>query len=175
MSYAEVGIQFGIANGLSAAMGSLLAGRLADRLSNRDERWRLWIPGLSVLLSLPFLSMTLLWPDSSTIVLWLIPAGVIGGGWAPPVYSAIQNLVPAPMRAVAASVLIFFITLLGMGAGPQAVGILNDVFEGTHGEAAVRVSLLTVLSTSILGGLLFFHAARTLPGDLAREPGARGA
>ena len=72
------------------------------------------------------------------------------------------------MRAVAASVLIFSITLLGMGAGPQVVGILNDWLAARHGAHAVRWSLVITLATSSVGGVLLALGARRLPRDLAR-------
>ena len=72
------------------------------------------------------------------------------------------------MRALAASILILFITLLGMGLGPWAVGILNDWLEPAYGDLAVRWSLVGVLATSAIGAVLLALGARTLPKDLAR-------
>jgi MFS family permease len=95
-----------------------------------------------------------------------IPSGLLGAGWAPPCFSVVQNLVPPGMRAVAAAVLIFFVTMLGMGLGPQVVGLLNDWLEPTFGQLAVRWSLVIVLSTSLIGAGLLALGARRLPEDL---------
>ena len=70
------------------------------------------------------------------------------------------------MRAVAAAVLIFFITMLGMGLGPQVVGFINDWLEPSFGNLAVRWSLVIVLSTSVVGAWLLALAARRLPEEL---------
>jgi MFS family permease len=168
LSFAEVGTRFGLISGASAAAGALLAGWLTDRLVRRDPRWGLGVPALGVLLSLPALIGVCLWPTPAGAMALAVPAGVLGGGWAPALYSVVQNLVPPQMRALAASVLIFSITLLGMGAGPQVVGILNDWLEARHGPHAVRWSLVITLATSGLGGVLLALGARRLPQDLAR-------
>jgi hypothetical protein len=58
-----------------------------------------------------------------------------------------------------------------MGAGPQAVGLLNDLLAPRLGAQAIRGSLVAVLSTSLAGAALLAGAARRLPGDLVRARG----
>ncbi len=166
LSFLEIGTQFGLISAVSAATGALLAGTLADKLGQRDVRWLLRIPALGVLLSLPCLLGVCLWPSAFGAMAFAIPAGLLGGGWAPPCYAVVQNLVPPPMRAVAAAVLIFFVTMLGMGLGPQVVGFINDWLEPSYGALAVRWSLVIVLSTSLVGAGLLALGARHLPRDL---------
>ena len=167
MSAADVGLYFGVINSLSAAAGSLIGGWLTDVLGRRDPRWWVWMPAASVIASLPFLLGVVLLPDTFWVLVFFVPAG-IGGGWAPAIYAAVQNLVRPDMRAVAASILILFTTLLGQGAGPQVVGVLNDWLEPGYGVEAVRYSIAIVLAASLAGGILFLLAGRTLPADLAR-------
>jgi MFS family permease len=164
----EIGFQFGVPSAIAAAVGALAAGTLADRLGQRDVRFWLWVPAAGVTLSLPCLMAVCLAPSAGLSLLAAIPAGLLGGGWAPPCYAATQNLVPPRMRAVAASVLIFFITLLGMGVGPLAVGFVNDLLTPLHGDLAIRWSLVYTLATSLLGAVLLVLGARRLPDDLQR-------
>lgn len=166
MSRMEVGLIFGPVTALSAATGSILAGWLTDRLGEKDIRWRIRIPALSVILSLPFLIGVCVYPSSTGAILCAIPSGILGGGWAPAAYSAVQGLAPAHMRALAAALLILSITFLGMGAGPQAVGILNDLFSERFGTDAVRYSMVTVISISALGALLLFRGSRYYVADV---------
>ena len=88
---------------------------------------------------------------------------------APIAYSIAQNLAPPHMRAVASSFIILFITFLGTGLGPWAVGILNDWLEPSYGDLAIRWSLLGTLWTCGIGALLFGLAARTIRDDLETE------
>ncbi len=168
MTLTEVGWKFGLINGVSAGLGALLAGTLGDLLARLDVRWRLWIPALSVGLSLPLLVGISLWPTPGVALLLAVPSGIIGGGYAPVCYALVQDMAPPRMRAVAASVLIFFVTLLGMGLGPQAVGVLNDLLAPRHGQEAVRWSLVIVLSFSAIGALVLAAGARSVREDLAR-------
>jgi MFS family permease len=165
----QVGLAYGVINSGSAALGSLLGGWLADRLGRRDVRWWAWVAAGIVLLSLPFLLGVVLWPSAVGALVLFVPAGIVGGGWAPCAYAAAQNLVPPRMRALASSVLVLMATLLGMGAGPQAVGLLNVWLEPAFGIEAVRWSLAIVLLTSVVGGGLFLLAGRYLVGDLAQQ------
>ena len=123
---------------------------------------------LGVALSLPFLTAICLWPDAHAAMRFAIPSGLLGAGWAPAVYTAAQNLSPPAMRSVAASLLILFITLLGQGAGPWAVGLLSDRLEPDFGALSLRFALVAVLLTSLIGAGLLGLAARRYPADLAR-------
>jgi hypothetical protein len=71
------------------------------------------------------------------------------------------------MRAVAASILILFMTLLGMGAGPWCVGLLSDALAPRLGQDALRWALVAVLSASSIGAAALASGARRLPADLA--------
>ena len=116
----------------------------------------------------PFQSLILLWPDGREAIYWAIPAALCSAGWAPIAYGIAQNLAPAHMRAVASSFIILFITFLGTGLGPWAVGYLNDVLEPRYGELAIRWSMLGVLWTCAIGAVLFGLAARTIERDMER-------
>jgi len=167
LSPAEVGATYGWISPGSAMLGSLLAGALTDRLGRSDPRWWLRVPALSVAASLPFLVAMCLVPSPGWVLALAVPAGILGGGWAPPTYAATQNLAPPAMRAVAASILILFITLLGMGAGPWCVGILSDALAPRFGPAALPYALVGVLLVSGLGAVALAGGAGRLPADLA--------
>jgi hypothetical protein len=65
---------------------------------------------------------------------------------------------------MASAVYIFIVTIIGLGAGPQTVGILND-WIGT--PDAVRYSLLgTSLVMSLSASFCYWLASRTFVQDL---------
>jgi len=164
----EVGLRLGPVMALSGSLGALFAGLLTDRLGKRDPRWLMRIPAASVLTSLPFLIGVCVWPTSTGALICAIPAGIFGGGWAPAAYAAAQTLAPPRMRALGASLVILCITLFGMGAGPQVVGILNDVLAPTLGDDAVRWSMVGVIGSTAVGALLLYLGSRTFVRDCAR-------
>ena len=62
--------------------------------------------------------------------------------------------------------IIIFITFLGTGLGPWAVGYINDLLEPQYGAEAIRWSLLGILLTCSTGALLFGLAAFTIEKDM---------
>lgn len=166
LSPTEIGFVFGPISAVSASAGALLAGVVTDRLGRRDVRWLMWIPALSVLGSLPFLVGICVWPTAFGAIALAVPSGLLGGGWAPAVYAAVQRLAPPQMRALAASLTILFMTLLGMGLGPQVIGILNDWLEPRFGLDAVRWSMVSVLATSLIGAVLLAASGSRIRADL---------
>ena len=49
------------------------------------------------------------------------------------------------MRAMASAILLFVINLIGLGLGPQGVGILSDLLAATSGSESLRYALLIVV------------------------------
>jgi len=166
MTPAEIGPRLGPIQYIPALFGSILTGVISDRLGQRSLRWYAWIGAITVFLMIPWQGAMLLWPDGRQSMWWAIPAALSSAGWAPVAYSIAQNLAPPHMRAVASSFIIIFITFLGTGLGPWAVGILNDVLEPRYGDEAVRWSLLYILLSCSTGALLFGLAARTIEADM---------
>ena len=70
------------------------------------------------------------------------------------------------MRAVASAILMFFINLIGLGLGPQIVGIMNDVLASSFGTHSIRYSLTIVGVTNILAGIHFLIASKHLKKDM---------
>ncbi|MGB0620502.1 MAG: spinster family MFS transporter [Myxococcota bacterium] len=167
MAPSEIGPRLGPIQYVPALVGSYLTGMLADRLGRRSLRWYAWIGAVSVFLMIPWQGAMILWPDGLDAMWWAVPAALSSAGWAPVAYGIAQNLAPPHMRAVASAFIIIFITFLGTGLGPWAVGILNDWLEPTYGELAVRWSLLYVLLSCSVGAVLFGLAGRTIERDLA--------
>lgn len=169
MPRTEIGLRFGLIQYVTAFFGSILNGKLADHFGSKDIRWYSGVGAISVALMLPFMTAQLLWPDGRGAIYWAIPAALCSAGWAPIAYGLAQNLAPPHMRAVASSFIILFITFLGTGLGPWAVGALNDALEPEYGVLAIRWSLLIVLWTCSIGAVLFALSARTIAKDMETD------
>jgi hypothetical protein len=96
---------------------------------------------------------------------WALPAGV-GAMAGASINAVIQTLSPQRMRALGSSLLVLSATLIGMGAGPWAVGFASDALTGTYGAEAIRYALLFALISNPIGALFFLLAARSLRDDL---------
>ena len=111
--------------------------------------------------------LLLFWPDPRQALLLSVPGTLLGAVWLGPVFALTQTLVRIRMRAVASAILLFVVNLIGLGLGPQTVGLLNDLLRPRFGAGAVRWSLAAVvLVMSLWSALHFVLAARTLRLDL---------
>ena len=70
------------------------------------------------------------------------------------------------MRAVAAAVLLFILNIIGLGAGPQVVGIVSDLLAPTYGDESLRYALLILSFVNIWAAYHYFVAGKTLKADL---------
>lgn len=161
-----IGTWLGLVCGLGGAGGTLLGGTLADRAARRDVRWNLWVPAIGCLFSLPCLVLFTQQTTATASLLWFIPAQVSLVFWFGPLFGLTQTLVKPHMRALASSVFLFAINLVGLGLGPLIVGFLNDAFEPRFGRDAIRVSLVCVSAFALWAAIHFMIAARSLEHDL---------
>jgi predicted MFS family arabinose efflux permease len=166
MSTGELGTWLGIMLGAGGATGSLLGGVLADRLGRRDRRWQVWLPALATVAQIPFVVGILMASDPRVALLFLLPSAILSAMWFGPVFALVQALVRVRMRSTASAILLFVVNLIGLGLGPQAVGVLNDVLAATHGVHAIRWSLGIIVFANLAAALHFLLAARTIVVDL---------
>lgn len=137
---------------------------IADRWVLREPRARAYISMIGVLLSIPFHVATLLLANQQLALLCTFPAITFASLWLGPSLAIIQDLVPPTMRATAAAVYLFIVTMIGLGAGPQIVGILND-WIGTP-DAVLYSLLASVVVMSFSAGVFYWRAGKSLVRDL---------
>ena len=168
LTQTETGFTLALMAGVVGGIGTFTAGRLADALSKRDPRWLAWIVALGKGGLVPFIVGFFLLTDlQSALLLYLIPA-FFGGFYLAPTFAMIQQLVPLQMRSVAAAICLFLLNIIGMGFGPQGVGILSDYFSAEYGVESLRYSLMTFSLLNLWCAYHYFLAARTLQQDTQR-------
>jgi MFS family permease len=150
--------------------GTFLGGWLGDRLAPRDQRWYLWLPAGATTLGIPFAAAFYLWPDGYVALAFGAPATLLGAMYLGPTFAMAQGLASAHMRALVSAILLFVINLVGLGLGPQVVGLLSDALKADLGAESVRYALLwVVLIGAAWSTLHYVLAARTLRGDLVAK------
>jgi MFS family permease len=163
----ELGTWLALLGLTGGVAGTYLGGFLSDRLSVRDSRWHMWVPALATLLYIPFAFLLYLWPDGRTALMLSFPGSFLGGMYLGPTFAMTQTLVPPRMRATASAILLFVINLIGLGLGPQAVGILSDLLRGEFGVESLRYAMLSVVVVFAVWSVIhYLLAARTLSADL---------
>jgi len=161
----EVGLVLALMTGVVGGLGTFTAGRLADVLARRDERWRAWLVAAGKVGYVPFLAAFFLVDDlKAALVLYLVPA-FFGGFYLAPTFALVQNLVDVRMRALASSIVLFILNIIGMGFGPQLVGILSDMFAPSYGQESLRMALLVLAFLNLWCAYHYYRAGRTLRED----------
>jgi predicted MFS family arabinose efflux permease len=164
----QVGTYLALMAGISGGLGTLLGGYAADKFAARDKRWLLWLPMWATFLATPFYIGVFLVSNPIVAVCFMVLPTFLMNSFLGPIFSTTQGLVPSYMRATAAAVLLFVTNIIGLGLGPQAVGILSDLLRPMYGENSLRYALLTIAMLTVVGAYFYWVAARTLREDLAR-------
>jgi predicted MFS family arabinose efflux permease len=168
MSPVDIGLWMALIVGLGGSMGTYAGGRLADRFGQRDPAWYMRLPAIVNLVALPFAFVFLLADSSGRSLAFFFPFYLLSNFYVPSMHTINQNLAKLRMRATAAAIMLFIVNIVGAGAGPLLVGVLNDAFDPRFGDVAIRYSLLSISATGVLGSLFFYLSSRTLRDDLAR-------
>lgn len=155
--------------GFAAIAGTLLGGYMGDRLGTRDQRWYLWLPGLAILASLPF-SYYAYTTDNPYAALWTLAVPfALGAYYLGPTFSMTQGLVGLRMRALASSILLFILNIIGMGLGPQFTGVASDLLNAWTdlGADSLRWALVLCLTFNLVSAAMYLAAGKTIRADLA--------
>ena len=157
--------------GFFGMIGTFGAGWLCDKLGIKDKRWYLWVPGIATLIHVPFAVFTYLYHDAQIALSVYAIAYVLSYAYLAPTFALTQSLVSVRMRAVAASILIFIMNIIGLGLGPQFTGILSDVFNNFTdlGVDSLRWAMVWVLSFNVISAILYMFAAKYLRKDLEAQ------
>lgn len=172
MSPSEIGITLALTGGLGGMIGTFLGGYLTDKIGKSDSRWYMWLPGLTAVISIPFM-MWAFNTDNTQLMLWLYFFVSIGGTlYLAPSIATAHRLVHPRMRAMASAILFFILNLIGLGLGPWAVGALSDFLREMHGSEQLRLALTIAASVALIKGFLFWQAGRKLPEDIEKVEGS---
>ena len=169
METGEIGTWLGLILGIPGGIGIAAGGWMADKLGSRDTRWYLWVVSVALLIGAPFAFGVYLSDSALAALLFLIVPVALGNFYQATTFSQTQGLATLRMRAVAAAVLLFIINIIGLGAGPQAVGIVSDLLSKSYGQDSLRYSLLIFSFFNIWSAYHFYVAGKYLGNELETD------
>lgn len=169
MGTGEIGTWFGLVLGIPGGIGIALGGYLADRFGAKDPKWYLWTTAIALLVMTPFNLMVYLATDSTMSLLGMIIPVLLGNFYQATTFSQTQGISTLRMRAVAAGILLFILNFIGLGFGPQVVGIVSDLLSDSYGTESLRYALLICSLVNIWAAVHYFIAGRHLKDDLVTE------
>jgi len=170
MGSAEIGSWLAPLIGIFAGLGTFSGGYISDYFARRDRRWYVWVPGITLAISVPFFLLAFMSDDKYTTLALLIVPLYFNYIYLGPTFAMIQGLATVRMRAIASAILLFVISLIGLGLGPFGVGVLSDYLKPEFGEESLRIALMFVFLFNIWAGIHYYIAGLTLREDLDSNP-----
>lgn len=170
MSAIEIGVTLALLSGVLGFLGTMAAGIVADRLGAgaAGERAGMLVSMAGALLALPafpfFYLADTLW---IAVAAAAIPAA-LSTTYMGPCFAAVQGLAPLRIRAKAQALLLFTVNMIGLGLGPQWVGLVSDLLQPRFGDDSLRYAMVTTIIPLAAAGWCFWRAAAFLRDDMLR-------
>jgi predicted MFS family arabinose efflux permease len=169
MTTTEVGLSFALIVGLGGGLGTYFSGRIADRLSRRHGmRWSLYVPAIAALVSMPFWYPFFLSDNRLVAILAAVVPLSLSAAFIGPCIATIQTLSPGKMRARAAAIQLFVGNLIGLGLGPQLIGVASDLLRPVLGQDSLRYAMIAGALASLVSIVFYALAARHVAADIKR-------
>ena len=150
--------------------GVFAGGWFADRLGGADRGWYAKLPAVAWLISAPAFALGLMAPN-----LWVAwPLLLVGNAlnilWLGPIITAVQHLVPRPMRSTASASFLLINNLIGLGAGPLLIGHVSDILKKSQGAEALRYAAVGSTVFYLVATALVLIAVRPLRAAWVDDP-----
>jgi len=170
MERGAIGTWLALGSGGGGMIGVFIGGYLADRLGTKDKRWYLWIPMISVALSIPLTALMIFSTAKYVVVITNIFVKICWATYLGPIFAMVHGMVGLKMRALSSAVLLLFLNLIGLGLGPLMIGMISDYLNPTYGTQSVRWAMSIAIVVSAASAFLYWRGSVFLEGDLARAP-----
>jgi MFS family permease len=153
---------------LLGALGTFLGGILSDQLATRykDARYYMWVPGAAAIAGIPFQIIGYMAGTVPIAMFGFAMSVFFASFFFGPSFAMAQGLASPSRRAVAASVLLFIQTMIGLGLGPLFAGWIADRLIPSLGDEALRYALVFVALINLWSGLHYWLASRTVRRDI---------
>lgn len=154
---------------IGGTAGVFAGGWLADRLGQSDRSWYARLPAIAWLITAPLFVVGLLAPEPWMAWLLLLIPNALNILWLGPVVTAVQHLVPRPLRSTASASFLLINNLIGLGVGPTLIGGLSELFKERFGIEALRYAAVSVVGFYVLASFLMFFAVSRLSRDWVED------
>ena len=168
MPTSDIGLWLGLLIGVVGGLSMYIGGVLADRFSTRDTRWSAWIVTAANLIGLPFGTAAYLVDNPYVALALFIPPVIAANFWQATTLAQAQSMVRLRMRAQTSALLLFIANIIGLGAGPWAIGAVSDWLAPHYGADSLRYSLLGFGVIGLWVAWHYYQAGKYLQADLAR-------
>jgi MFS family permease len=166
MGTAELGVWLGVIFGIAGTAGTLLGGFITARWFNGNERGQMRLSAMMIAMLVPCYVAFLLAPRAGQALAALVPLVIVNTFFFGPTFALLQRLVAANIRATVLAIIMLLANLIGMGIGPQAVGVLSDLLAPVAGSDSLRYAMLAMSFIALWSAAHFWRVGRTVQADL---------
>lgn len=147
---------------IGGCTGVFAGGWFADRLGQMDRGWYAKLPTIAWLITGPAFVAGFFAPNLYAAWILLLIPNALNILWLGPVTTAVQHLVPAPMRATASATFLLINNLIGLGVGPLLIGRLSEALKATYGVDSLRNAAVACTSFYLVAALLMSLCVKPL-------------
>ncbi len=159
----EAGLGLGIANGVSGVAGLIVGGWIATV----DNRRGLVLAAVAFMTSAPIIWLACTTDTYLVALLLLALFNFCAIFYMPSTFATVQALAPEGQNAIASSVVVVGVGLVGGSLGPILAGALSDFFTPIYGTDAMKVALSFSAIPVLAAGAMMLVASRRVEADLA--------
>ncbi|TAF93447.1 MAG: MFS transporter [Cytophagia bacterium] len=140
--------------------GVLFGGRYGDQLTKRgiaDAKMRVGYLGMRIGLGLAVLLLSCFALNWAPLPFFVVMLALMCFFTSMPYGSAtaaVQEMIPAPMRATFSALFLFCVNLIGLAGGPSMVGLLNDKYFNDPNQVHLSLGITIVFGCAMSSFLL---------------------
>jgi len=168
MPLGRVGAAVGVGAVFLGSLGTLFGGMVTDRLAKRDERWKIGVTAVAILLATFFVVAMALTPSLTVALALMVCWSVLVRVQLGPVWGLFPSLVPPRMRGRMGSILLAVTVLIGYGVGPFLAGFLSERLAPRFGVESIRYSLVMINLFNIVAVYWCIRTTTCLRAGLSR-------
>lgn len=167
MGTAELGVWFGAVFGIGGIVGILCGGFVSTHWLAHDEPGQMRLSAAAIAGLVPCYALFLLLPQKHQALIALALLIAVFSVFIAPTFALMQRLVVDEMRATVLAVTLLLANLIGMGVGPQIVGVLSDWLKPAAGVDSLRYAMLIISFLALWSAYHFWQVGQTVKNDLS--------
>ena len=162
MTLHEVAVYYALLVAVAISAGMYTSGKLIDRFAPRTPAAYGWIPGIALLVAIPFF-IGFVWAPGWRLSLILLAVPLfLNQFYLSPTVALVQEQVAPNERVLASALLLLVMNLMGLGLGPTFLGAVSDALRPSHPDRSLQLALYTLVPFYVLAVLCFVWLARAL-------------
>jgi predicted MFS family arabinose efflux permease len=162
MTLSEVAVYYSLLIGISVSAGMYASGRLIDRFASRSKVAYAFLPGVALVVTIPFFIGFVWAPDWPLALAFLGVTTFLNYFYLSPAVTLVQEEVQPHERVLAGALLLLVMNLIGLGLGPTFLGAVSDYFRPSNPQHSLQLAFYTLVPFYALAVLCFVWLARAL-------------